>query len=94
MMVIGRAEIELFFGGSQTLKDKRRLLKGTIQRIRTKFNVSIAEVGGQDTWQRAVLGIACVSNETPQVQRVISNVINFLETHPHAHIINIKTELL
>lgn len=93
-MIVGKLEVELFFGECQTLKDKRRVLKSIIQRIKGKFNVSIAEVGGQDTWQRSVLGIVCVSNETAQVQSILSNVTNFLELHQQARVINIKTEIL
>ena len=93
-MIVGKLEVELFLGEAHTLKDKRRVLKSIIQRIKTKFNVSIAEVGGQDTWQRAVLGIVCVSNETAQVQSILSNVTNFLALHQHARVIDVKTEIL
>lgn len=93
-VIVGTLEVELYLGEALTLKDRRRVLKGVIQRIRTKFNVSIAEVGRQDARQRAVLGIACVSNQTAQVHSILSNVTNFLELQQHIRVISVKTEIL
>ncbi|MBM7855381.1 uncharacterized protein YlxP (DUF503 family) [Desulfohalotomaculum tongense] len=93
-MVVGTLTIELFVGEASTLKDKRRVLKSIIDRVKAKFNVSIAEVDGHDIWQRSTLGVACVSNETAHAQSMLSNVAKFIENQGTAEIISISTEIL
>jgi uncharacterized protein YlxP (DUF503 family) len=60
-MVIGTCTIELHIPGNGLLKGKRWVIKSIIARVHNEFNVSIAEVGNQDLWQSATLGVACVS---------------------------------
>lgn len=78
-MITGILEVELFIPESGSLKHKRSAVKSIKERVRTRFNVSIAEVEHTELWQRATLGIACVSNETQQVDRVLSNVLNLID---------------
>jgi len=66
-VVVGLCTIELSLPGHRSLKDKRSAVKPLIAWIRREFNVSVAEVGGQDTWQSATLGIAAVSNDSAYV---------------------------
>ena len=68
-MVVGVCTVELFIPESQSLKDKRQVLHSLKDRLRGKFNLSVAEVDGQDLWQKAVLGMACVANENGQIGR-------------------------
>ena len=56
--------IELVIPYAQSLKDKRSAVRGLTDRIRSKFNASVAEVEYQDKWQRAVLAVCFVGNET------------------------------
>ncbi len=77
-MNLGVCKLKLRFPENQSLKDKRRVLKSIVTRVRNKYNVSIAEVDDQELWQLATLGIACVSNSTPQVNSVLSNVVDFI----------------
>jgi len=70
-MIVGVCTIELFISDSQSLKDKRQVLHSLKDRLREKFNLSVAEVDGQDLWQKAVLGMACVANEGAHVNRVL-----------------------
>ncbi|WP_031514978.1 DUF503 domain-containing protein [Desulfofalx alkaliphila] len=93
-MVVGTLTVELFVGQASTLKDKRRVLRSILDRVRAKYNVSIAEVDRQDTWQRATLGVACVSNETAHVQSVLSKVARFIESLGIAEVISLYTEIL
>ncbi|MCD5406807.1 MAG: DUF503 domain-containing protein [Desulfotomaculum sp.] len=93
-MIVGTLTIEILIYQSQTLKDKRRVLKSILDRIRSKFNVSIAEVDQQDIWQRSVLGIACVSNQTVHVHSILNNVIKFIDTQESTEIISVETEIL
>ncbi|MBI3003134.1 MAG: DUF503 domain-containing protein [candidate division NC10 bacterium] len=60
-MIVGTAVVELQLPENGSLKGKRKVLRSIKDRIRVRFNVSIAEVDRQDAWQRATLGVAVVS---------------------------------
>ena len=78
-MIVGVCRVELYIPEANSLKTKRKVIKSLKDRVRKKFNVSIAEVEFQDLWQRAIFGIATVSNEKKQVDAVFSRVISFME---------------
>lgn len=73
-MFIGIARFELFLPTSGSLKDKRQVLRPVIAAVQNKFNVSIAEIDYQDLWQRAALGVACVSSTGGQCRKVLQEV--------------------
>lgn len=73
--------MELFIPESGSLKEKRRIVRSLYDRIRRRFNVSIAEVGDHDVWQRAVLAVAVVTTDTRQAHRVLSTIVDFVERH-------------
>jgi uncharacterized protein len=77
-MLIGVCQIELFIPESGSLKSKRFILKSLKTRIRNKFNVSIAEVGGNDKWQRSTFGIATVANDQKMIDSTINQIINLI----------------
>ena len=78
-MIIGVLTVELFLGEANSLKEKRRVIKAIIDRIKSRFNVSVAEVGEQDTWQRCILGISFVSCEQAHVHQALAAVVRFIE---------------
>lgn len=78
-MIVGAALIELHVHGSQSLKAKRGVVKSITGRVRNRFNVSIAEVGGQDTWQRCVLGVSTCGSDPKKIRKVLDRVIDFVE---------------
>ena len=61
-----------------SLKGKRRVLKSITTRVRSKFNVAVAEVDDQDLWQLATLGICCVSNDKRHANEVLSKVADII----------------
>ena len=73
-MFIGMARFELFIPASESLKDKRRVVKSISTVVRNKLNVSIAEVDHQELWQRAAFGISCVSESISHCRQVIQEV--------------------
>lgn len=79
---------------ANSLKDKRRVLKSIIERIKSRFNVSIAEVDLNDKWQFAVIGIACVSNDSKYAQKTISKIIKFIDEDGRVEIIEENIEIL
>ena len=78
-MVVGVAQLELILAGSASLKDKRRVVRSVRDRVRRRFNVSVAEVGSQDSWQVVILGVACVSNDARRADSVLQKVIRFID---------------
>lgn len=93
-MVVGVLTIELFISDSQSLKDKRQVLHSLKDRLHGKFNVSVAEVDGQDLWQKAVLGMACVANDGSHVNQVLEQALNLIKSVPAVEVVRTHRELL
>lgn len=79
-MVVGICTLELALPGNDSLKDKRSVLKPLLIRMRREFNVSVAEVGDQDTWQSATLAVAAVSNDQAYVHGLFERVVKWVES--------------
>jgi uncharacterized protein YlxP (DUF503 family) len=77
-MVIALLSVELFIPYSQSLKDKRMVLRRIKDRLQ-KFNVAVAEVAHQDLWQRAGLGIVAISTAADHVERELGKVAEEIE---------------
>jgi uncharacterized protein YlxP (DUF503 family) len=93
-IVVGLCTIELFIADSHSLKDKRQVLMSLKDRLRQKFNLSVAEVEAQDLWQRAVLAVACVANDGRHVNQVLDQALNVVRNHPASEIVQSRIELL
>jgi uncharacterized protein YlxP (DUF503 family) len=78
-MIVGAAVVEIHVHGSRSLKQKRGVVRSISQRVRNRFNLAVSEVGGQGTWQRAVLGIAACGSEPQRVRSVLERAISFIE---------------
>jgi uncharacterized protein len=74
MPAIGVLTLELRLDESHSLKDKRQVVKALKDRLRHKFNVSVAEIDYQDLWQRALLAAVTVSSAHAQAESVLQNV--------------------
>jgi uncharacterized protein len=73
-MVVGLLTLELQLPGCDTLKEKRHRLKGVIERVRGKFNVSVSEVDYHDFHQSALVGVTMVNSERTPVEQVFTRV--------------------
>ena len=71
-------EVELRVLNARSLKDKRQVVKSTVETVRRRFGISVAEVAAQDSWQRAVLGFAVVASSASQAERVLDDVDRFV----------------
>ncbi len=81
-MVVGVAVIEIHVEASQSLKAKRGVVRSLAGRLRNKFNLSVGEVGGQGTWQRATLGLSMTGSDEVAIRRALARAIDFVEeTH-------------
>ena len=74
MATVGVLTLELRLEHSHSLKDKRHVVKGLKDRLRHKFNVSVAEIDGQDLWQRATLAAVTVSSSHDFAEKVLHSV--------------------
>ena len=88
-MAIRAVEITLFAAGAQSLKDKRQILRSILDKVKHRYNVSIAEMEAMDLHQKLVIGVACISNSDSHARAVIEEVIRFIENNPDAEVINI-----
>ena len=79
-MTVGLARVTLFVAGSHSLKEKRSVVRRLKDLVTQKFNVSIAEVGENDVWQRAVVGLALVGNERRFVESQLDEILSFIRS--------------
>lgn len=94
-MHVAAARIGLHLPASQSLKDRRRVLRSLIDRTHSKFNAAVAEVGGQDTWQVAELGISVVSSNATHAEEVLDSVTRFIEGFsPEAIVTRIESDVM
>ncbi len=71
-----------------SLKGKRKVVKSLLGRLKSRFNVSVAEVENNDLWQRAELGLAMVGNDRRFVNSALDKILNFIERDAEAEIID------
>ncbi len=93
-MIIGTAKVYMRAEWVYSLKEKRMIVKSVIEKVKNKFNVSIAEIEEQDSHQNIVLGFACVTNEARHADSTIQNVLNYIEKCTDAEIVDIVIEIL
>ena len=84
--------MELSLEGAFSLKDKRQIVKSIIERLKARYNASIAEVDLNDTWKNAVIGVSCVSNDAKHIDSMLNNIVNFVENDGRAVLFNYNTE--
>ena len=93
-MVVGILRIAFLIHDNRSLKGKRKIVKSMIDKVRHKFNVAIAEVGSNDKWQKAEIGVCAVGNDRRHIDSSLDRVVTFLESTYMADIIDIQTEIL
>ena len=77
-MDVGVCKVKLRLPENGSLKGKRQVSKSIIERVKNRYNVSIAEVDDQDLWQLLTLGITCVSTNAQHANEVLSKVMDFI----------------
>jgi uncharacterized protein YlxP (DUF503 family) len=93
-MIVGVCRLTLMAPESQSLKEKRMVLRSIKDRTRQKFNVAIAEVGSQDNWQEAIIGFAVVANEKRFVQEMVEKIVNFIDGLAIAKILDDEKDII
>lgn len=92
-MIVGVLRVELSLPGSNSLKDKRRLLKSLLDRLHNDFNVSAAEIDHQDDWRQTEVAISCVSSEAAHANSVLSKVLTVVERETEMILTGVEMEL-
>jgi uncharacterized protein YlxP (DUF503 family) len=81
-------EVEVRIPQSQSLKDRRQVVRSLLDGARQRFGVSAAEVGGMDTWQRVTLGFAVVASEAHLAEGVVDSIDRFLWSRPEIEVVD------
>jgi len=93
-MVIGTCQVDLLIVDNRSLKGKRKVLKSIKDRLRARFNVSVAEIDHQEEWQRSTLGIVCVSSDARLVDSILNKVVNLIDNSPDATLVDYQIDIL
>ena len=93
-MVVGTLKIEFRLVDNRSLKGKRKVVRSMVDKVKSRFNVSIAEVGSNDKWQKIELGISAVGNDRRHIDSSLNHVLGFLESLYLAQIVNTEIEII
>jgi uncharacterized protein YlxP (DUF503 family) len=93
-MIVAAARIILHIPENASLKGKRQVVRSLIEKVRHRFGVAIAEVDGQELWQRAEIGLAVVGNDEKLLSKRVDQVLHFMENQHLAEIIDSHLELV
>jgi uncharacterized protein YlxP (DUF503 family) len=93
-MVIGVCKLDLRLPENHSLKEKRHVLRKLIDRVRTRFNVAISEVGDNDIWQRAQMGFCTVGNDRRHINSSLDKVIYFIEQMNLVEMVHTEIEII
>ena len=93
-MVIGIGVIRFRLHECRSLKGKRKIVKSIVGKIRNAFNVSVAEVGSNDIYQRADIGFALAGNNRKVINSKIDKIFNMAEALGLAEIVDTEMEII
>ena len=93
-MVVGLCTVELHFPDALSLKSKRKVLVSLKTRLQNRFNISVAEIGENDLWQKSIVGIATVANESSHVNQTLDHVLNDIRGNPSLELLRFQIEIL
>ena len=93
-MVVGSVSMRFIIPGSHSLKDKRRALRSVKDRLRSQFNVSVAEVDAQDVWQTAVLGLSAVGTDRAYVEGLLDQAIQMVRRQRDVTLVSVEKEFV
>ena len=92
-MHIAAAQVTLHIHASSSLKDKRRVVYSVVSRLRNKHSVSAADVGANDSWRSAKIGISVVSGDMRTADQILERALAFVErAAPEAEVVSVETD--
>ncbi len=93
-MIVGICKLDLRIRGCGSLKEKRQVLRKIKDRVASRLNVTVAEVGNQDLWQRAEMGFAVVGNDSRVLEGLMERTCNFIEELDLSETLDRYTEII
>jgi len=94
MMEVGILQFSVRLRGCHSLKEKRQVLKSIKDRLRARFNVSVAEVDDHELWQKGTIGVVTCSNDATHVRSLLDQIVGMLRVHPVAELLDQQIEIL
>ena len=91
-MIVGVMTAQLHMQGIGSLKEKRGIVKSVIGRLKSRFNISIAEVDHNDNKQSAILAVAMVSNDTGFIDQQLDKILDFMKKDGRFYLGRIERE--
>ncbi len=88
-MYAAALRLEIRIPNARSLKEKRHVVKGLCAALTSTFPVAVSEVGFQDQWQRATLGVALVAPQAGHLERLIHSVPRLLREHPDVELLEV-----
>ena len=89
-MIVGVMEVGIFLAEAQSLKDKRSITQSVIRRCRNIANAAVAEVDGQDLWQRASLAVAVIGGDQHHAEHQLETVLALIEREPRLEVVDVQ----
>jgi len=93
-MVVGVLKLVFFIHDNHSLKGKRKVVKSLTDKVKNRFNVSIAETGSNDKWQKIELGISTVGNDRRHVDSSLANVLSYIENLYIAELVDSSIDII
>ena len=93
-MYVGMARFDFLIEGSRSLKDKRRVVKGLVEGMRSRFNASVAEVDHLDLKQRSAIGVACVSNTAFHTKKMLNEIERAVRSTPGIEVLEADAKVV
>lgn len=94
MLIVGVLEVRLRLRSSHSLKAKRKVVRSIKDRMRARYNVSVAEVDDQDLWQSIALGFSMAGSDSGHVVVVLEEILQHLRVHPEAELLDHDLQVL
>jgi hypothetical protein len=85
---LGILYAEVYMPGCQSLKQKRMVIKSLKNKVKNRYNVSVAELDRADKWQRAMIGFAMIGNDQRYIDGALQKIITMIEGFHAASIID------
>ena len=92
-MIVSTLKVRLLIREARTLKDKRRVVRSVLDRLKNEFNVSAAEVDALDEYRTAVLGFAMVGWDGKHVRDALQQIAEALRNHPVAEFVSCEFDV-
>ena len=93
-MIVGVVRIRLRLHGNDSLKGKRKVIKGIIGQVSSRFNCAVSEVAYHDVWQSSEIGIATVGNDGHTINAALDKILDFIERNVRAEVVDSTIELI